>query len=102
MINPRRSTLALMGTLALACFMPACGTANKEKSEVKKQSWGVMPDGTPVELYTLVNANGMQAGIITYGGALVSLTTPDRAGKMGDVLMAMDDLAGMRSQTNFF
>ena len=72
----RWSTFALPGILALAWFAPACG--NKEKMEVKKQAYGTMPDGTAVDLYTLTNANGMQAGIITYGGALVQLTAPDR------------------------
>jgi len=96
----RWSTFALPGILALAWFAPACG--NKEKMEVKKQAYGTMPDGTAVDLYTLTNANGMQAGIITYGGALVQLTAPDRTGKMGDVVLAMDDLAGMQKQDAYF
>jgi aldose 1-epimerase len=89
-----------MGALALACFTQAC--SNKEKTAVKTTSYGKMPDGTPVDLYTLTNANGMQAGIITYGGALVSLTVPDRAGKSADILVAMDDLDGMRRQKDFY
>jgi aldose 1-epimerase len=80
----RWSTFALMGALTLACFTQAC--ANKEtsketsdvKNDVKKQAFGKMPDGADVELYTLTNANGMQAGIINYGGTVVSLTAPDR------------------------
>ena len=104
MSHLRWSTFALLGALALACFTQAC--ANKEKMEaqpqVKTQPYGKMPDGTPVDLYTLTNVNGMQAGIITYGGAVVMLTAPDRAGKLGDVTIAMDDLAGMQKQTSFF
>ena len=69
---------------------------------MKKQPYGKMPDGTAVDLYTLTNAKGMQASIITYGGALVSLMVPDRAGKLGDVAVAMDDLDGMRTQDAFF
>ena len=66
---------------------------------VKKQAFGKMPDGAGVELYTLTNANGMQAGIITYGGTVVSLTAPDRSGKYADVVLGMDDLAGYRKAT---
>jgi len=69
---------------------------------VKKQSFGKMPDGTPVDIYTLTNANGMEARITTYGGAVVSLTAPDRHGKFADVVLGMDTLEGYRSQANFF
>jgi aldose 1-epimerase len=69
---------------------------------VKRESFGKMPDGTAVELYTLSNGNGMEARITTYGGAVVSLTVPDRAGKFGDVVLGMDTLEGYRSQTAFF
>jgi len=61
-----------------------------------------MPDGTAVELYTLTNPNGMQAEIITYGGIVVSLTAPDRAGKYGDVVLGMADLPGYLKETTFF
>ena len=69
---------------------------------MKKQAYGKMPDGTPVELYTLSNGNGMEAGIITYGGTVVSLTAPDRGGKFADVVLGMDSVAGYMSQPNYF
>ena len=100
----RCSTFALMGALTIACFTQAC--AKKEtsdvKNDVKKQAYGKMPDGAEVELYTLTNANGMRAGIITYGGTVISLTAPDRNGKYADVVLGMDDLAGYTKATAFF
>jgi len=96
--------IALPGVCALACFfLQACSTPTKEeKTEVTTQAYGKMPDGTPVDLYKLTNSSGMQAGIITYGGAVVQLMAPDKSGKAGDVVVAMDDLDGMRKQTAFF
>jgi aldose 1-epimerase len=97
-----------MGALTLACLTQACTTKetsdvkNDVKTDVKKQPYGKMPDGAEVELYTLTNANGMQAGIITYGGTVVSLTAPDRNGKYADVVLGMDDLAGYMKATAFF
>src|ERR1700749_2305317 len=97
MTQTRWPLFALLGTVAVACFMQACGSSTS-RSDVKQEPYGKMPDGTQVDRYTLTNANGMQAGIITYGGALVQLMAPDKSGKLGDVVLAMDDLDGMRQQ----
>jgi len=86
--------------LAWACFAQA--PAKKGQPHVKKQLYGKMPDGTPVDLYLLTNANGMEARLITYGGAVVSLTAPDRHGALADVVLGMDTLDGYRTQTAFF
>src|ERR1700680_3627166 len=91
---------ALLGVLTLACFAPA--PAKTGTSTLKKQAYGTMPYGTLIDVYTLSNANGMQAGIITYGGTVVSLTAPDRAGKFADVVLGMDKLEGYFEQKNFF
>ncbi len=85
--------------LAGACFAQA--PAKKGQPHLKKQLYGKMPDGTPVDLYLLTNANGMEAHLAAYGGALVSLTAPDRHGKFADVVLGMDTLDGCRSQTAF-
>ncbi|MDE3166316.1 MAG: galactose mutarotase [Acidobacteriota bacterium] len=96
----RWTTFALSGALALACLAQA--PAKKGKPSVTKKDFGKTPDGHAVELYTLTNSNGMRADIATYGGAIVSLTAPDRAGRFGDVILGMDDLAGYEKQTAFF
>jgi len=99
----RRSMFALMGALTLACLTQACAKKEFEvKDDVTRQSYGKMPDGAEVYLYTLTNASGMKAGIITYGGTVVSLTAPDRNGKYADVVLGMDDLAGYMKLTTFF
>jgi len=96
----RRLAGVLMCGVLLACAAQA--PAKKGNSNVKKQDFGKMPDGTPVELYTLSNAHGMQAGIMTYGGTIVSLTAPDRAGKYADIVLGMDDLQGYLKGVPFF
>jgi PelA/Pel-15E family pectate lyase len=49
--------------------------------------------GKPTALYTLHNANGMEACITNYGARLVSLMVPDRDGKMEDVVLGFDNIA---------
>ncbi len=64
------------------------------KMDVQKEIFGKLPDGRQVELYTLANANGARARIMTYGGILVSLEVPDRSGKLDDVTLGFDNLQG--------
>jgi aldose 1-epimerase len=90
----------LSGAIAFACLGQA--PVKKGNSSVKVQPYGKMPDGTPVDLYMLTNASGMHAGIITYGGTVVSLTAPDKSGKFADVVLGMDSLEGYQHQANFF
>ncbi|HEY1337817.1 MAG TPA: aldose epimerase family protein [Bryobacteraceae bacterium] len=98
-----RWTAALaLGAAALVCFAQAPGKKGSKTAAMKNappRAYGKMPDGTPVEMYTLENANGMKAEIITYGGIVVSLTAPDKAGKFADVVLGMDSLDGYRSET---
>lgn len=58
--------------------------------------FGTMPDGTPVELYTLA-AGALSCQIITFGGSLQSLRVPDRLGKPVDVLLGFDALEPYRT-----
>ena len=58
--------------------------------------FGVMPDGTPVERYTLT-AGDLRCGVITFGGSLQSLQVPDRTGKPVDVLLGFDTLEPYRT-----
>jgi aldose 1-epimerase len=68
------------------------GFSGKGKSTLKQEDFGKTGDGQRVELYTLTNANGVEAKITNYGGIIVSLKTPDRNGKMDDVVLGFDNL----------
>jgi len=74
--------------VALCCLM--CCTL-EAKTSVTKQTFGKMPDGTPVEIFTLAEG-AVEARIITYGGIVVSLKIPDRSGKSDDVVLGFDTL----------
>jgi aldose 1-epimerase len=59
---------------------------------VARTEFGKLPDGTSVDLYTLTNAHGLIAKIITYGARLTELHVPDKNGQMGDVVLGFDNL----------
>jgi len=63
-------------------------------TKISKADFGKTKSGTPVQIFTLTNAHGLEARIMTYGGAIVSLKTPDHDGKMGDIVLGFDDLDG--------
>jgi len=46
-----------------------------------------------VDIYTLANVNGIEVRIMTYGAAIVSLKTPDRAGHTANIVLGFDTLA---------
>lgn len=71
---------------------------SKEAAVTTKVSIAEKPFGTyegkPVTEYTLTNGNGMQVGIINYGGTITKLITADKTGAMGDVVTGFESLDG--------
>jgi len=58
---------------------------------IQKATFGRAGDQN-VDAYTLTNAHGIEARIITYGATLVSLKTPDRAGHLKNIVLGFDSL----------
>ena len=61
---------------------------------ITKENFGVTPDGVDVEIYTLSNAHGLKARIMTWGAILLSLEVPDREGIFQDIVLGHDSLTG--------
>ena len=59
---------------------------------VTESDFGRMPDGTPVKLFTLRNAKGITAKIITYGAIITEIQAPDRTGAIANVVLSAPDL----------
>ncbi|HUA68329.1 MAG TPA: aldose epimerase family protein [Candidatus Saccharimonadales bacterium] len=69
---------------------------------ITSTAFGKTTDGRTVDIYTLRNANGMEARITNYGGIVVSLTAPDRDGRFGDVVLGYDNLEGYLKFSPYF
>jgi aldose 1-epimerase len=104
--------LAASAMLALACTKDRPATdssvaggpaaAATTHPPVTPAAFGKAPDSTPVDVYTLVNAHRIRARILTYGGIIQTLETPDRAGKLGDVVLGFDDMPGYVKSSPYF
>lgn len=76
-------------------------TAMQAKTTVSKQPYGHTADGTAVDLYTLTDGK-MEVRITNYGGIIVSLRTPDRTGKIDDVVLGYDSFDGYIANPAYF
>jgi len=90
---------AKLGVLAVAGAIAMSVDAGA--AEIKAD-FGKAPDGSAVEIYTLKNAKGMEARIMTYGGTVVTLKVPDRNNKFDDVVLGYDDLGGYIGGKSFY
>jgi aldose 1-epimerase len=94
--GPGIAAAFLVGVLSVLIAGEGAGPKGGKKVDAKpgvqKQAFGKTPDGTEVDLYVLTNARGVTAKIITYGGIVTELHTPDRAGKLDNVVLGFDNL----------
>jgi len=100
----RRRCAVVVGVVVGCLWMASCdGPAVKQpgpaagggaKLAVEKSAYGALPDGRQVDLYTLTNANGMRVRLTNYGAITVGVEVPDRDGKLTDVTLGYETLAG--------
>jgi aldose 1-epimerase len=88
------SRVAACIVLLAGCSTPYSGLTGKH--------YGTTPDGKAVDIYTLHNLNGAEARILTYGGIVVSLKTPDKSGAFGDVVLGCNSLEEYEKATTYF
>ena len=65
------------------------------------RSYGVMPNGAAIDLYTLGNETGLRAQVITHGGTIVGIEIPDRKGVRDNVVLALPSLAEYLAQDSY-
>jgi aldose 1-epimerase len=80
--------------LGMAAIMLAESGSAEAKSKMNVEPFGKNAEGQAVRVYTLTNQAGAEARILNYGGILVSLKVPDRAGKLADVVLGFDNIDG--------
>lgn len=103
------STYLVLGALGLTA---GCGTSpsgradggasGSRRASVSRASFGTLPSGEAVEVFTLINAHGIELDAITYGGIVTSLRTPDRQGHFADIVLGYDTLEGYLRRSPYF
>ncbi|WP_136066808.1 aldose epimerase family protein [Modicisalibacter radicis] len=110
-IHHRQHGQCLLLSACLAAALPGSAMADDTSNQggsapqtaslegVEKSSFGKMPDGRQVDVYRISNDNGIEMRVITYGGIIVSLRTPDAQGNVDDIVLGFDSLDGYLSDT---
>ncbi len=104
--------IPLLGCLLLLAISCQPSIEKQEKStnqakssmpaSIKKELFGQLKNGHSADIYTLTNSKGMIAQITPFGGILVSLLTPNRDGKLEDIVLGYDNLEGYINGTQNF
>ena len=76
--------------------------ASANAATARREPFGALPDGTPVESVVLTGANGVSARIMTLGATLQALNAPDRSRHIADVTLGYDDARTYLDHPNFW
>ena len=83
------------------CIVAAiAGGANA--ATARREPFGALSDGTPIESVVLSGSNGVSARIVTLGASLQALSSPDRSGRVADVTLGYDDARSYVEHPNYW
>ena len=94
----RRVVIAMLGMVMAGMVL---GRERQIMGEVMGPTvFGKTKEGVAVESFTLKNGNGVIAKLMTLGATITELHVPDKNGKLADVVLGFDDVAGYESDRN--
>jgi aldose 1-epimerase len=92
--------LSLLFSLGVSCMAANLPESKASSPHVTKRAFGVDATGEAIDEYTLTNAHGVTARVITYGATLRELLVPDLKGKSENVILGFDNLAQYEETKN--
>jgi aldose 1-epimerase len=105
-ISFRGSCLAVLlaaATLAAGCNRgESSAPVQTPKPKLMQSPFDRTPDGQVVDLITLRNSKGIEMTVLTYGGIIMSLRTPDATGALDDIVLGFDDLKSYVEKSPYF
>jgi aldose 1-epimerase len=79
----------------------ATSAGEGELEHTVRDTFGTTADGQTIDRYTLTNANGSMARIITLGATVTELHVRDRQGELADVVLGFDTAADYEANTPY-
>lgn len=85
----------------LGSFLMTMSVFGQARGEViGPADFGKTAAGDKVDVYTLKNPSGMTVKLMTLGATVIELHVPAREGKLADVSLGFDSVAGYQSEDN--
>ena len=84
------------------CMSALAAIQQAGAGEARRASFGALADGTRIEAADLTSRSGIRVRIITLGARIQSLYTPDRTGKLGDIVLGFDTPQQYFDDGNYF
>lgn len=88
-------------TAAESTSPAAPAAAASTRPPIERKPWG-QSQGQQVDLFTLTNAQGLVLKVTNYGATVTELHVPDRTGKLADIVLGFDELAGYQKGGPYF
>lgn len=76
---------AVVPSLLAACVVASAAQAFSKPMTIERGDFGTSKSGEKVEVFTLVNTNGIRLKVISYGAIIYSLEAPDRNGAFTNI-----------------
>src|SRR5436189_5659535 len=97
--------LSLVAISVSYCYsMPITQAADHSSSKmiIAKAPFGETKNGQSVDMYTLKNANGLTAKVITFGAIIYSFEAPDKEGHFANVTANCASIADYENRSPCF
>jgi aldose 1-epimerase len=98
----KAATAAVIAALTVCACSAQKQSASEREASVTQAVFGKTPAGETIDIFTLVNAHGVEMRVISYGGILTSLKVPDRNGRVDDIVLGFDSLDGYVKNPPYF
>lgn len=103
-------TRTLSGLAALTFVAMAAGCSREDstmpvqtpKPRLTKAPYARLQSGEVVDQISLRSPSGVEMDVITYGGTITSLRTPDRSGALDDIVLGFDGIESYLTQSPYF
>ena len=89
-------------TTATAATQKVAAVKAVSQLSFSESAFGKLPTGEATTLYTLTNANGVVVKATNFGGVITSINTPDKTGKLGDIILGFDNIDGYLKNKSYF